>query len=307
MEGVVQCVLRFTPNVVSEKYKSSVLCPGASRQCPALIRGRRTCLHASRWDSHLTAINEKGLSEKPLGGGGGITCRLLHYLAVDTEANRCPIGGGAANFPVPQALLGARAGIRFGKVGFFGKIARASEYTTAQYTSQVSAQRQISTWEASSSSVPRDTLAPGSISETPSSFLGITLSVRQRAGEISAPAISSKAPSASSSIFTHGGEFLCAQVGARPSCQQALMVPRKVIHRIPGAAWRAAFGQSIAGGSFGLYRKVTVFNQPWSAQLLPSLDGRKRFQSTLSVTDNLASVFLYPVLHVEPGLPPCEA
>ena len=71
---------------------------------------------------HLTAINEEGLGEKPLGGGGGITYRLSHYLAVDTEANRYPIGGGAANFPVTQALFGARAGIQLGKIGFFGKI-----------------------------------------------------------------------------------------------------------------------------------------------------------------------------------------
>jgi len=71
---------------------------------------------------HLTAVNEAGLGEKPLGGGGGITYRLSRYLAVDAEANRFPIGGGAANFPVTQALFGARAGIRVGNIGLFGKV-----------------------------------------------------------------------------------------------------------------------------------------------------------------------------------------
>lgn len=71
---------------------------------------------------HFAAINEEGLGEKPLGGGGGITYRLSRYFAVDGEANRYPIGGAAANFPFTQVLIGARAGIRLGNIGLFGKI-----------------------------------------------------------------------------------------------------------------------------------------------------------------------------------------
>ena len=71
---------------------------------------------------HLATIDESGLDEKPLGGGGGVTYRLTRFVAADTEVNRYPIGGGAANFPMTQFLLGARAGIRFGNIGLFGKI-----------------------------------------------------------------------------------------------------------------------------------------------------------------------------------------
>jgi hypothetical protein len=71
---------------------------------------------------HLAALDESGLGEKPLGGGGGISYRLSRYVALDSEANRYPIGGGAANFPVTQVLVGARGGIRFGNIGVFGKV-----------------------------------------------------------------------------------------------------------------------------------------------------------------------------------------
>jgi len=59
---------------------------------------------------------------------------LTRYVAADTEVNRYPIGGGVANFPVTQFLFGARAGIRFGNIGLFGKIRPGfARYDTALY------------------------------------------------------------------------------------------------------------------------------------------------------------------------------
>jgi hypothetical protein len=118
-------VLMYT-ETPTRKFPSQMKILGVLPCC--LIATTGTCIYAQDLPPrievglHLAALDETGLGEKPLGGGGGISYRLSPYVAVDSEVNRYPIGGAAANFPVTQVLFGARAGIRFGKMGFFGKI-----------------------------------------------------------------------------------------------------------------------------------------------------------------------------------------
>ena len=58
--------------------------------------------------------------------------------------------------------------------------------------------------------------------------------------------------------------------------------------------------RSIGGGGFATISTVTVFDKARSGKLLPSLDSVRDLQLTPSVTDDVASVFLYPG-------PPCRA
>ena len=71
---------------------------------------------------HFALIDERAaVGEKPLGYGGGFTYRLTRFVALDSAVNRYPLDG-QTSFPVTQALVGIRAGIKIGGVGLYGKI-----------------------------------------------------------------------------------------------------------------------------------------------------------------------------------------
>jgi hypothetical protein len=59
--------------------------------------------------------------ESTIGGGGRVTYNFTKEFALEGEVNYFP-GNGYYNTRRWQALIGAKTGVRFDKVGFFGKI-----------------------------------------------------------------------------------------------------------------------------------------------------------------------------------------
>jgi hypothetical protein len=71
----------------------------------------------------IGALDERGpLFEKPAIAGGRASMRLFGPLHAEAEINRFPIGGGEANFPGTEVLIGARARYCVGPFEIFGKL-----------------------------------------------------------------------------------------------------------------------------------------------------------------------------------------